>query len=86
MRHQGSFGHRPDARVYIVIGQGQPVVQATEWIDLHHSRYFRLPLQAVGLQVGDGLQRVVHHMAVGGQDVLNVVLGAGLINRSSDFM
>ena len=77
MRQQRALGNRPQAAGGVVVGQFHPVVHAALGHGVHGFFDFGFALQAVRLQVRDGLRRAAQHIAVRGQDEIDVVFGAG---------
>ena len=61
----------------VCIGQRQPVIERAAGALAHGSEHFGLAGQPVGLETDDGLLRFMQHVAVGRQDEVRAIGGAG---------
>ena len=77
MRQQRAFGHRPDARIDIVISSFYPVVKRAHGVCLHHGKNFGLALEPVGLETGNCGGGLGQYIPVRGQDEFNRVCFTG---------
>ena len=76
-QQQRTLRHGPEALGRVVIGQRDPVGQRPAGPRVHRRRHLRLALEAVRLELGDRLRRVVQHMAVRRQDEIDLMRVAG---------
>ncbi len=81
MRQQGALGDRPQARVDVVVGQGQPLVGGAVGVGLHDGGDFGFPAQAVRLEVRNRPQCIGQRMAVRRQNELHAKCGAGVMQQ-----
>ena len=84
MRHERAHGHGPQAWGHIVVGQGQPVVQAALRVGLHDFQNFGFAFESVRFELRNasagvkGLApHIAQHIAMRGQNEFDVVLFAG---------
>ena len=84
MREQRALGNWPQVLGCIIVRFCHPVVQSAVGMGLHDAGNFFLAPQAVCFQVRNDPQGMIQHIAMGGQNMLDVVLrtdGAEHIKR-----